>query len=555
MNNIPQELVDHISSYLSREDLKNTLLLSRQFQHAAENYSKAFRSYVLTESNAEKFVEMYSSHRFRYLRYLHFLTGLPALDSNNHEDKCRESPQELESLDQEFTRQINFLFSTVKAVESQLGNAYGPGKIHLSIHTPTRSINKEEFCLHYTFVSWRLHLLSTSTLPRLSSIQRLSVSAPDQGFHSDGPDPALQKIDLRILLDLLDKLPNLDFLHCMIGGDEWHGSFDDEGLRNVTRDYAGPRRDSRHDFGKTLDKIARPCLRHVELDFLYPLDHVKQIDQRQTLPNLVKPAAFDPFSTSLRLLSYQLRSMKLCVVADETLFWPTEGNGSTPAWPNLEDINVMFHMSTPSGSWYFEGLPGVGSTEGFDVTENAYPPLTTTEDDLDDFGIPPDENWNDHIRIVQFRVSPNEKLLVPFLTAFARAAGNMPCLKSAELWSPLDLDLSLLEDEYKGFDTSQVSNLSDVGLAWGVAYKKPGMRAFDIEPGQDFCTSRQLWWRVARWRPPTELHDLFRRIGKDQYGDEMIEYWGSNLAGEGLNYCEDFDMFPSIADLPCPGTS
>ncbi|KAF1967573.1 hypothetical protein BU23DRAFT_602762 [Bimuria novae-zelandiae CBS 107.79] len=396
MNNLPQELVDHITSYLSREDLKNTLFLSRHFQYAAEQYSRAFQSYNLTENNANKFVDIYSSRRFSYLWYLHYSTRSSALDSNDDEDaRCLESAEELESLDREFTRH-----------------------------------------------------------------------------------------------------------------------FENIGLRHITRDWAGPRRDSRHDFGKSLATVAFSSLREVDLDFLYPLDHATGIDQRRSFPNLVKPAAFDPFSTRLRLLSYQLRRMKLCVMADETLLWPTDETARTPVWPNLESINVMFHFATPTGSWYFHGLPGVGSTEGFDVTADMYPPFTTTEDGLSDLDYwdyltvdeLSSEDWENQQRVVEFRVSPNEKLLVPFLTAFAKAAGHMPCLKDAALWAPLGLNLTWLEDD------------------------------------------RQAWWRVGKWRPGPELHDLFRRIGENEYGSEMIDHWEGYLAGEGLSDRDDFEVFHMFED-------
>lgn len=550
MNNLPQELVDRISSNLGREDLKNTLFLSRKFQIAAETHSKAFESYLLTESNVEVFLSRYSDRRFNYLRYLHFQTQVPGVDTDCDEENCRESVEDLEALDQEFTRQIVFLFSTVRALESQLRKDCSPAKIHLSIYTPTRHVDSDKGCLHHVFVSWRVHLLSPSTLPCLSSIQRLTVNKPGQAFYSNGPEPALRKIDYRVILNLSNLFPNLVSLHCMIGGDEWHGSFESESLRHITRDCAGPRRDSRNDFRKAIDEVHLPSLRHVELDFLYPLDHVRRVDQRRIFPNLVRPAAFDPFSTSLRLLSYQLRSMKICVVADETLFWPTEGLGSTPAWPNLERINVMFHKSTPSGSWYFEGLPGIGATEGFEVTSDMYPPLTTTSEDECDCGTAAEENWDDEHRVVQFRVTPNKKLLVPFLTAFARAARQMPRLESAELWSPLDINLDWLGGEYEGFDTLQITNFPDGLLAWGMAYNKPGVKAFDANFGEDFRSSRQLWWRVARWRPPLDLHNLFRKIGKDQHGDSLLEYWGARQADEGLIYSEDFENFPTIHTPP-----
>lgn len=64
LNDLPQELVDHVSSYLGREDLKHTLLVSSKFQLAAEEYSGAFTKYALTEDNVDKFVETFSGRIF-----------------------------------------------------------------------------------------------------------------------------------------------------------------------------------------------------------------------------------------------------------------------------------------------------------------------------------------------------------------------------------------------------------------------------------------------------------------------------------------------------------
>lgn len=186
--------------------------------------------------------------------------------------------------------------------------------------------------------------------------------------------------------------------------------------------------------------------------------------------------------------------MKLRVVADTTLFWPTDSGLATPPWPNLESIHVMFHMATPSGSWYFRGLPGVGATEGFDVTTDSYPPLSPTEDTIlndycDDGTADVDSGDDRELNIVQFRVDPNEEVLVPFLTVFAKAAASMPSLRDAALWTPLSFDVGDLQDEYKGFDASQVSRFLYGGLAWEVAYTKPSVEGFDSHTGENFSTA------------------------------------------------------------------
>ena len=53
--------------------------------------------------------------------------------------------------------------------ETRLGNVNGPRKLHLTIYTPMREIIDSGYFLHRYFVSWRMHLLSPSTLPSLIS--------------------------------------------------------------------------------------------------------------------------------------------------------------------------------------------------------------------------------------------------------------------------------------------------------------------------------------------------------------------------------------------------
>jgi hypothetical protein len=264
---------------------------------------------------------------------------------------------------------------------------------------------------------------------------------------------------------------------------------------------------------------------------------------------MVNPAPYDIFSSSLRILSYQLRTMRLRVIADKTLFWPEDN--SVPYWPNLESISVMFHMASPFGKWYFHGPPGCGiegATEGYEITENHYPPLLTAESDenADDAWIEQEYDWDDDCMIVQYRVEPNDEVLVPFLTAFAKAAASMPKLKEAALWSPLFLywdDNSEL-GAFSDFDSGEI--LIDEAtreVAWGIAYTRPGGKAFNTNPGVDQCDVRQMWWEVRKWRPDPEFHELFQRIGRKEHGAEMKEYWNNSLSGNCLVDRGVFDDF------------
>ena len=92
--------------------------------------------------------------RFSYLRHLSFRTGLPPLDkvinrkAGYKPHSCRDTEKELQEADECFTNQIRFLFSTVKAVEDYAITKSGPGMIKLTIYTPTRDIDRENYCLH-----------------------------------------------------------------------------------------------------------------------------------------------------------------------------------------------------------------------------------------------------------------------------------------------------------------------------------------------------------------------------------------------------------------------
>jgi hypothetical protein len=149
-----------------------------------------------------------------------------------------------------------------------------------------------------------------------------------------------------------------------------------EAISHYTQDWAGSRRDTRHDFGKALQERHSELptsLKEVKLDFIDLFTLADSIDQRQPLPDLTKPALYDPFSSSLPLLSYQLRKLKLRTVVDETLFWLADGNEQF--WPNLENLDIMFHMATPQGNWVFKRLKGNGCvSENFEINAASYPP-------------------------------------------------------------------------------------------------------------------------------------------------------------------------------------
>lgn len=111
MDQLPQELIDNITSFLPVCDLKYVLTLSKKFQYAAEISSGAFQAFELKESNTEKFVALYSGHRLPYLRVVELKPSFPKLENKNIQEMSRREK------DVYFTRQIKILLSALKEAE------------------------------------------------------------------------------------------------------------------------------------------------------------------------------------------------------------------------------------------------------------------------------------------------------------------------------------------------------------------------------------------------------------------------------------------------------
>jgi hypothetical protein len=561
MDKLPQELVDRISSFLSRDELKNTLLLSHAFRYPAEKYSGVFSRFALDENTAEKFIDTFSSHRLLYLRDLGFGIRLPLPKDR----KCRDNADQLSKNDKSLTQQITFLFETLKTVEERAG-AQNRGTIRLLIASPLRPILRGYSLSFHDHLSWRVHLLEPETLPLLESVRSLEVGDdwPWDGSTGSGTDAAdynwaRVKLDYRAMVDLVAKLPNLEYWGCRIGGDEWSPETEQEATKYFTQDWAGPRRDTRQDFAKALLAIRPPnSLRRIRLDFLHDLYNSTHIDHLTAQPDLASPAGNDLFSASLSHLSRHLRRLHLRVVADETLFWPRDN--PSHSWPNLESLVVAFHMVSPSGQWYFIGPNGEGrNTAPFKVTKASYPPPETTSYDEEMANQIEDEGdrryrggWNTRIRIV-----PNDTTLRPFLLAFAKAASNMRALQEAVLWCPLTWDPDGEDGEQLETDLLPANCPDRDRLAWGVHYQARGESNFTRQGGHLPTDVPLLWWKVGKWRPDPELHELFQQIGGAPLGHALEEHWMDEDYGEGLvgreyfEYCmqEEVDM---VGRIPPP---
>lgn len=539
MDSLPQELTDHISSYLSIEDLKNSLKVSPAFQIAAERFSGAFDEFELNKENGSKFINLFGGRRLGYLRHLSFRTQLPPLDDEidleeeleKHGDclQIRDTFEEVQNGNKCFTDQIRFLFSTIKEVEDRAHIKHG-GRVRLTIYSPTRFVRYDDYHTQRAYVSWRVKLLKPESLPNLTSVRALRVENGLSWGRDQWDGDTLRKLDLRVLVDLSKKLLNLEDLECYLGGDEYLSNNKNAKQRYVTKDWAGPRRDTRHEFAQTLGRSKLETVRDARLNFIAPLECAHDFDLLEPFPNLVSPGIYDLFSSKLREFSYHLRKLSLTAILDHTFFWPTDGNEAIPSWPNLEVLNVTFHIVTPSGEWYFNPLQKAGSKTGYTITKADYPPYEEVDPDLDDV----DElDWNDILE-EQNRVVPNEDTLIPLLRSFSRATTNMSRLKQALLWAPLDLSVS---------DDVDIRNLTKHAeerrngfgpLAWGLIYTSPDAVGLMDSRGKKNEDKRQIWWKVADWRPDPALHAMITSIGQERYGTELLEHWDDDVDGTGL---------------------
>jgi hypothetical protein len=555
MNNLPKELLDHILSFVPLEDIwNNCLYVSRRFQEAAELH--AYSSVTLTEKNVETVLKRYRSGHWRNLREIAFQPSLPSPEypwSQIFDEAApnvyREDAATLRAYDKEYTRQIIFLFVTIRALEDYHAASPVKDSIELIIYLPKMAINLNDFPLQRAFSSWRIHLLNSSSLPTLQSIRSLTLARAQQHSIATRRDSSsahmtVRKLDYRVLLDISTRLSGLTTLQCRLGADElsenstsstsgWNTA-----LRYIRGDWLGPRRDARSDFADAVEIVKVGGLRHVDFDFLFPIENISTVDQRVSMPNLIGQRCCDPLSSSLRVLSYGLRSMRLRGIFDSSLFWPANGEDAL-IWPNLEHLHVMFYLASPSGSWYFDSPPGlhVDNADGEigSAQDALYPP---SSDGSDDHYENCRSGLRNNVYEIQFRSEPVSHTLTPFLTAFAKAVAHMPKLKAFELWAPIQWEL---QDQFEWeWDLSAIATgtrdeILTPSLAWGIAYADRGVRPFSSNLGEIAPAARQLWWRTADWRPQQDLHCLFQQIGSDRGDEPVVEHFDpeSRLRAQG----------------------
>jgi hypothetical protein len=210
----PQELIERIVLHADVDTRWNLLTGSHSLWAAVERFSWS-NSYELQSSNMDKFLNLYHDHRVHLLRNITFSIQFHELRETEEEPlKCRETTEELLANDEFFTRQISDLFTALKTLEERETAANNrPAGMRLTIETPRQLDNGIQHCHHRRYHSWRLHLLNPQNLPSLSSIPTITIGE-ETGFWTDSSAKYERPIDLRVVIDLVSKLPNLHTLDC-----------------------------------------------------------------------------------------------------------------------------------------------------------------------------------------------------------------------------------------------------------------------------------------------------------------------------------------------------
>ena len=117
-------------------------------------------------------------------------------------------------------------------------------------------------------------------------------------------------------------------------------------------------------------------------------------------------------------------------MVDESLFWPD--NDAASFGPNLEVLEVMFHIARLDGKWYFQGPGGEGrNAVGFEISES-YPPFETSEVDVEMDGLYDESPWGcEDINNSQFRIKPHESSLRPLFGRLCQSRNTNAFFKAS----------------------------------------------------------------------------------------------------------------------------
>ncbi|SPO07095.1 uncharacterized protein DNG_09789 [Cephalotrichum gorgonifer] len=480
MDRIPQEILDRIVSYITLQPGNDTSFrlspfstLSLDWQRAIEQ--QTFRYLHVTGDDLGNLGDIVVNQRRVYLRHLRLQVNFPDYDdelSNKYEtddERCANNALAMTSL------------KRLLAVLSTWGPDSGS---ELSLQLSFRSPGDRKKSLRWGGILEKRYEYSFVTL---NGVDECAEAPCVTRFYAEC-DYRARRIEPRSLYNLMSRFP----------GAKSAGWYTVEpGVFTLLRQELHDRFIMAVESGSH----CMPPILDVEIEGPeYDYDH--------NLPNLITPYTYDRFSSAFRQLSLGLTNFTFKGIADHSLLWPSPGQSLEPRWQNLVYLEVQLSLQSPSGKWYFRNAdsqvgdvprppeapvyrpPGYYDTK--DEIEAAIAYERAFEKPDSDSGYP----------CPAPRDQPNEELMVPLFTAFARALGAMPSLKLAHIEFPnQDLDITFF-------------------LSYALPGRVTTYESYLREEERPLPTTPRLLAHTWDWRMDEDLEGMFRRAGAAVHGVE-----------------------------------
>ncbi|KAM0424346.1 hypothetical protein ACHAPT_010492 [Fusarium lateritium] len=495
MDTLPQDIIDHIVSYLLAERFKprksypylylrlsRALLatVSRRLQTAVERW--IFRDISINSEELETFSHILTPARRTFLVNLEFIPILPNYDVAA--SVRAESPAERAANDKSYTQAVHSLLETLKTWEEEdpltvryrLKLAINHPQSHSDrawpgIFPPWKAMLPKGNCIYEgRYLHSYIDLLRPELLPEVHRVRNLVMLRP-------GEKDIHRNVCPKVPMMLASRMPNIESVDL---------SMDDSEER-----FLDLRRRNRQEASDTMKELSLRELKSARLDFW----HRRYRNEATVPPLLHGEDGPDPLSSAICDFSMNLVNLELAGIFDCSILRPL----NKVPWPNLQTLCIQLEPIAPSGEWYFLGSQPSSQPPDRPSSEISHMNLHDEE-----FNFRREAAYASQRSVDVFRGRVNEKALAPFIEAYADALSVMPKLVSAKLICNLNLEDETLPEP----------------LSLQIAYFAPGANS---ETGLVDANNntRQLVTSLLGWVPNADLMDKLRRI-QDAYRVEPM---------------------------------
>ncbi|KAI0602471.1 hypothetical protein F4775DRAFT_602491 [Biscogniauxia sp. FL1348] len=507
MDKLPQEIVDHIVSYLpqvprtkiletrserrQRHIFARYAAVSRKFQLAIE--PRTFRTFIVISDNEQlrQCFAILNPRRLSYVREIRYFVLLPQGKQVIY--TAYERPDEQAVNNQEFTLAMKHLF---RILQPQ-GEAAKAGK---GINLCIRDIVSPSDEFLQKALPYRRHqrsrirlLMKPEDLPLLPNVSHLLLM------------PARHLLHPRVAIDIASRLPNLEAMQLTFDAREflYHGL--------VLQD----RQSLADAIGEHLEALKR--IKQVAL--LMEADG-GPINQAIAIPSCLCDLGYDPLGSAMRRWALGIEYTTIQGSYDGTLFWPHssepeyDGYSAIIKQSKMKRMLVTLERYTPSGWWYF--MPTFSQEFGdrdADKARNALPPrfipaADPTIMEVEGF------TGNDIDLMTEEclcqRTVPLDETMEPLVESWARALQWMPELEQALL-------------SFGEQNNGEVGRTSDMWRQWSIIYRAPGMAYDELGSTPEGKRSRRLeFHNVGDWKPRSSTMEMLREAGKRAHEDSPL---------------------------------